>query len=157
MAWKKRQQRAAFENLMAALEERTAELILAYVAGKWDAVLGMASVLEESLKPVATEPRMEICLYHVESIQLRVALKREDIDLVRVVARKSNNLEVSRKAFDALQKLEIGPGMPNWRGLEYELETVSNAEGQIMRMRNPDPRLIGTKFFPNLYVPDQDA
>ncbi|MGW0515794.1 hypothetical protein [Crossiella sp. NPDC003009] len=156
MFGKRRRRRAAFEKLMAALEDRTAELILTYVAGKWNQALALARVLEEDLKPVATVPRMEICLYHVESIQLRIAFARDDVDLVGAIARKVHNPEVSRLAFDAVRKSlnHHNPGRI-FREIERDISTASNAEGQIMRMRNPDPSLIGTKFFPNLYVPGQ--
>lgn len=163
---KRKRQRAEFEKLMAELEDVTAQMILDYVADQWDAALNLATVVEDGLKRIAIAPRMEICLYHVESIQLRIAYKRRDIEAIRAIARKSNNLEVSEQAFKALRTIVIHYDCVDphdrimdqvFRDFERELKTLSNAEGQIMRMRNPHPALIGTRFFPNLYIPARDT
>jgi hypothetical protein len=141
---------------MGGFEDLTAELISSYRhGGDWDSVVTQARVLAEGLRPLAGEPRMEICLYHVEAIPLRIAYRRRDIGLVRVVARQSQHLEVSGQAFRALQQLEIRCDERVFHEAERDLGTVSNTEGQISRMRNPDPRLIGTRFFPRLYVAEK--
>jgi hypothetical protein len=163
---KKKQEHAAFRDLMATFEDLTAKMILLYVKGQWDDALGTASVIEVGLEGIATAPRMEICLYHVESLRLRIAYRRRDVEAIRAIARRSNTLEVSEQAFDAVRTLTIkydsvDPHDQRMDGVfldfERSLNTYSNAEGQILRMRNPHPDLIGTKWFPNLYIPGHDS
>ncbi|MGP4016880.1 hypothetical protein [Saccharopolyspora sp. 5N708] len=161
MLWKRRRRRAELEEKMAAFEKATAELISTYTAGDWDSTLTLANSLAEDLKPIATLPRMGICLYHAESIQLRIAYKREDVELIEAIARKSHDPEVSDKAFRTLTRISTHSGLNFDRNILSldsilheslrELRLISDAESQIVRMRNPDPALIGTHYFPQLY------
>ena len=162
MAWKKRRlARQVVAEQMARLESLTAGLIVTYSEGEWDTVLAMAERLEPLLKPLGTIPRMNICLYHVESIQLRIACLRKDIALVETVARKSNNVQVSELANRTVMRMvphSCDHPDRDRMGADSILEetlgdlgTTSSEERQISRMTNPDPSLIGTVWLPSLY------
>ncbi|GLY68790.1 hypothetical protein [Amycolatopsis taiwanensis] len=161
MFGKRKRLRAQLEEQMAKLENLTAELIGIYSTGDWDLALVLAERLELLLKPIATMPRMEICLYHVESIQLRIAYKRKDIGLIETMARKSHNLQVSDLATRTVMRMATysSDNLDRdrlsvdsiLRESESELRTMSDAESQIVHMRNPNPRLIGTRWLPDFY------
>jgi hypothetical protein len=164
MIWK-RGRRAKAKEAMATLEEMTAEVISVYKSGNWDMTLSLADAVGELVKPISYIPRMEICLYHVDSIRLRIAYKRKDVELIREVAKKGGP-EVAKKAFNTLTRIASHDGDPDpnamsldsiLRESEQELGFLSDAESQISHMRNPHPDLIGTYWFCSLYRDDRSS
>ena len=161
MIWK-RKRRAQAEETMAAFEEKTANLIQAYNEGDWDTVLREARWVEELLKPLFDIIRMEVCLYHAQSLQLRIAYKRKDVELIREVAGHSGR-EISEKAFRTLQRIAVHSGGTDSSAMsldeilqeaEKELRMISDSESQIVNMRNPHPGLRNVRIFYNLYDPE---
>ncbi|WP_031466299.1 hypothetical protein [Sciscionella sediminilitoris] len=165
----KKGKRTALRTRIAAIEERTAELITTYRDGDWDLALrkagelqAAARQLQPAMNPSTSIPRIDICLWHIDSIPLRIAFKRKDIGLIESVAKTGRNLHVLDLASRTVMRLTVHSGEdPDrdelnadeiLRESENELGRRSDLESQILHMKNPHPSLIGTLWLPNFYL-----